>query len=105
MRPVETSGQDGRSQKTTPVRPVATSGQDGRKEIDKCIFRFKPKFQQPHAEPGRPWVWYVVLSMAAPQGIRDAFYHLAHYDCKYKDFVFAPSKTEDGLLVKTFWFG
>ncbi|CAK0788198.1 unnamed protein product [Prorocentrum cordatum] len=68
--------------------------------IERSVFRLKPKHLDPHADPTRPWVWYLVVAMAAPQEFRDALVIAAAYETKYDNLTVAPAKTEDGPLVK-----
>ena len=69
-------------------------------EMEACVFRLRPKFKTPHAEEGRPWVWTLVVGVAATAEFRSDIMKLAEFNTKYKGMNVAPQRTEDGFIVK-----
>ena len=53
--------------------------------VEHSIFRLKPKFNEPHADEQRPWVWLLSVGIAAPQQFREALACLAAYDTKFSN--------------------
>ena len=67
--------------------------------VEHSIFRLKPKFNEPHADEQRPWVWFLSVGVTASQQFREALAFLAAYDTKFSNCAVAPSKSQDGPLI------
>ena len=67
--------------------------------VEHSIFRLKPKFNEPHADEQRPWVWLFSVGIAAPQQFGEALAYLTAYDTKLSNCAVAPSKTQDGPII------
>ena len=67
--------------------------------VEHSIFRLKPKFNEPHADEQRPWVWLLSVGVTASQQFREALAFLAAYDTKFSNCAVAPSKSQDGPLI------
>ena len=48
--------------------------------VEHSIFRLKPKFNEPHSDEQRPWVWLLSVGVTASQQFREALAFLAAYD-------------------------
>ena len=80
----------GLEQKTATLTPAV---------VEHSIFRLKLKFNEPHADEQRPWVWLLSVGIAAPQQFREALACLAAYDTKFSNCAVAPSKTQGGPII------
>ena len=67
--------------------------------VEHSIFRLKPKFNEPHADEQRPWVWLLSVGIAASQQFREALASLAAYDTKFSNCAVAPSKSQNGSII------
>ena len=68
--------------------------------VEHSIFRLKPKFNEPHADEQRPWVWLLSVGVTASQQFREALAFLAAYDTKFSNCAVAPSKSQDGPIIE-----
>ena len=53
--------------------------------VEHSIFRLKPKFNEPHADEQRPWVWLLSVGITASQQFREALAFLAANDTKFSN--------------------
>ena len=67
--------------------------------VEHSVFPLKPKFNEPHADEQRPWVWLLSVGIRASQQFREALAFLAASDTKFSNCAVAPSKTQDGPIV------
>ena len=67
--------------------------------VEHSIFRLKPKFNEPHADEQRPWVWLLSVGITASQQFREALAFLAAYDTKFSNCAVASSKSQDGPII------
>ena len=69
------------------------------KSMSPAVVEHSMKFNEPHADEQRPWVWLLSVGVTALQQFREALAFLAAYDTKFSNCAVAPSKSQDGPLI------